>query len=125
MNKKRAILNITIGFGFKIIVLLLAVISKSFVVRHLGDEVNGLYSLFVSILGFLSVAELGIKTAITFSMYKPIVENDIDFISGLFYLFRKFYLILFTIILIVGVLIISILIFLAKGSSVEVNLYFS
>ena len=123
VDKKRAILNITIGFGFKIIVLLLAIILKSFVVRHLGDEVNGLYSLFVSILGFLSVAELGIGSAITFSMYKPIVENDIDSISALFYLFRKFYLIVFTIMIVVGLLITPILPYLAKGSSGEVNIY--
>src|SRR5690554_6495165 len=123
MDKKRAVLNITIGFGFKIIVLLLAIISKSFVVRHLGDEVNGLYSLFVSILGFLSVAELGIGSSITFSMYKPIVENDIDSISALFYLFRKFYLIVFTIMIVVGLLITPMLPYLAKGSSGEVNIY--
>lgn len=123
MDKKRAILNITIGFGFKIIVLLLAIISKSFVVRHLGDEVNGLYSLFVSILGFLSVAELGIGSAITFSMYKPIVDNDKDSVSALYYLFRKFYLIVFTIMLVVGLLITPLLPYLAKGSSGEVNIY--
>src|SRR5690554_3800980 len=123
MDKKRAIINIVTGLFFKVIILVLAVISKSFVVRYLGDEVNGLYSLFVSILGFLSVAELGIGTAITFSMYKPIVENDIDSISALYYLFRKFYLIVFTIMIVVGLLITPMLPYLAKGSSGEVNIY--
>ena len=38
-----------------------------------------LNALYLSIIGFLSVAELGVGSAITFCMYKPIVEGDNDF----------------------------------------------
>ena len=33
-------------------------------------------SLYISIIGVLAVAELGIGESIIFSMYEPIVKND-------------------------------------------------
>ena len=40
----------------------------------LGMEYVGLNSLFTSILSVLNLAELGVGSAMTFSMYKPIAE---------------------------------------------------
>lgn len=117
MNKKRAIINITVGLAFKIIILTLAIFTKVYVVEYLGDEANGLLSLYTSIIGFVTIANLGIGVAITFSMYKPIVEGDTDGISALYYLYRKFYLVVMLIILAVGLLLTPLVPILAKGSS--------
>lgn len=123
MDRRRAIINITVGIVFKIILLILMVVSKSFVVRHLGDEANGLYSLYTSIIGFLAVANLGIGTAITFNMYKPIVENDHDTVSALYFLYRKFYLIIFVIVVILGLAITPFVPLLAKDNTGSINIY--
>lgn len=123
MDKKRAITNITVGIIFKIILLILAVVSKSFVVRYLGDEANGLYSLYTSIIGFLAVANLGIGTAITFNMYKPIVENDHDTVSALYYLYKKFYLIIFFVIMGVGLALTPFVPMLAKDNTGNINIH--
>lgn len=123
MDRKRATINIMVGMFFKIIVLLLSIVSKSFVVRILGDEVNGLYSLYVSIIGFLSIANLGIGSVITFSMYRPIVEKDDDTISALYFLYRKFYIIVMFIILIIGSILIPFIPSFAKDNSGNVNVY--
>src|SRR5690554_5361777 len=123
MDKKRAITNITVGIIFKIILLILTVVSKSFVVRYLGDEANGLYSLYTSIIGFLAVANLGIGTAITFNMYKPIVENDHDTVSALYYLYRKFYLIIFFVIMGVGLALTPFVPMLAKDNTGNINIH--
>lgn len=116
MDKKRAVTNITVGIVFKIIVLALAVVTKSFVVKYVGDEANGLYSLYVSIIGFLTIANLGVGSAITYSLYKPIVENDKDAISALYNLYKKFYLIVMFIILGIGLLLTPFVPMLAKGT---------
>ena len=40
----------------------------------------------------LSLAELGVGPAITFSLYKPIAENDERQIKALMRLYRNFYI---------------------------------
>lgn len=101
-DKKRITLNILLGVLFKIITLIFGILSTKFVISYLGSEINGLLALFTSIIGFLAIAELGVGTAITYSMYKPIIEKDYNKVSALYYLFRKFYLIIMAVILIVG-----------------------
>src|SRR5690554_4311830 len=123
MNRKRAVTNITVGIIFKIIVLALAVVTKSFVVKYIGDEANGLYSLYVSIIGFLTIANLGVGSAITYSLYRPIAEKDTDAISALYNLYKKFYLIVMFVILGVGLLITPLVPMIAKGSG-ENNLIY-
>src|SRR5690554_3734071 len=123
MNRKKATLNISIGIIARFITLFIALLSKSFVVRVLGNEANGLYSLYVSILGVLSIANLGIGTAISFSMYKPIHEGNKDQISALYYLYRKFYFIILLIMLGAGLLLTTVVPYFAKNHSGDINIY--
>jgi len=123
MNKKRALTNIVVGIIFKLIILILAMLTKVYVVKYLGNEANGLFSLYTSILGFITLANLGVGVAITFSMYKPIVENDTDSISALYYLYRKFYLIVMFVILAIGLALTPFVPTLAKGSSEKTLIY--
>lgn len=123
MDKKRAVINIFVGIAFKIIILILSIITKSYVVKYLGDEANGLFSLYTSILGFITIANLGVGVAITFSMYRPIVENDTDAVSALYHLYRKFYMTVMLIVLGVGLLITPLVPFLAKDISGNKMIY--
>lgn len=125
MDKKKALYNIIVSLFFKIIVLLFSLISRRYLINALGDETNGVYSLFVSIIGFLSVADLGIGSAISFSLYKPVVENDKDTVSGLYYLYKKIYNIISIIILTLGLSIAPFVPMLAKGNSGNINISFN
>lgn len=42
----------------------------------MGVQYLGLNSLFTSVLQVLSLAELGVGSAMVYSMYKPIAEDD-------------------------------------------------
>ena len=99
MDKKKGILNVAISIFFRVFILIGALLVRRFLIKYIGNEVNGLNSLYTSILGFLAVAELGVGSAITFCMYKPIVEGDTDKVSALYHLFTKLYLIIGAIIL--------------------------
>lgn len=123
MDKNKAKINITVSIVFRFVTLIIALFSRRYLVLYLGSEANGIYSLFVSILGFLSIAELGIGTAITFSMYKPIVDDDKQILTGLYNLYRKFYLWIGIIVLIGGLAILPFLPLLAKDNTGEFNLY--
>lgn len=126
MDKKRGLANVGVSVAFKIIILIVNVMVRRFVIRYIGNEVNGLNSLYVSLLDFLSVAELGVGSAITFCMYKPIVDGDKDKVSALYGLFTKLYLIIGGIILVGGCALLPFLKILAKDySDANVNLYFT
>lgn len=123
MDKKKALKNILTAILFKVIVLIISLFSRRYLVNILGNEATGLYSLYISIIGFLAVAELGIGTAITFSMYKPIVEGDSDLVSGLYYLYKKVYSIIFFITLIIGLGVTPFLSFIIKEQTGAFNIY--
>ena len=123
MDKKRSIINISVSIAFKVLLLVGNILVRRFLIKYIGNDVNGLNSLYLSIIGFLAVAELGIGTAITFCMYKPIVDGDNDKVAALYGLFKKVYLIIGAIIAAGGCLIMPLLPYLAKDHNVDVNLY--
>ena len=82
---------------------MLAFASRIVFVRCLSAEYLGLGGLFANILTILSLAELGIGTAISYSMYKPLAENDVEKIKSLVNFYRKAYLTIGTAVLVIGV----------------------
>ena len=67
----------------QIVVSLLMFITRTIFVKVLSSMYLGLSGLFGDILTLLSLAELGVGTAITYSMYKPVAENDKEKISAM------------------------------------------
>ena len=106
MDKRKSILNVSVSMTFKIITMIMAIVVKRILITACGNEVNGLNALYLSIIGFLSVAELGVGSAITFCMYKPIVEGKTEKIVALYQLFNKIYITIGAIILICGLVLI-------------------
>ncbi len=124
MDKKKGAINVGVSIAFKLVILVTNILVRRFLIQYIGNEINGLNSLYASILDFLSVAELGVGSAITFCMYKPIVEKDFDKVSALYGLFTKLYLIIGGIILLGGCILMPLLPYLAKGyQNTNVNLY--
>lgn len=107
MDKKKGLLNVFVSIAFKVVLLVGALIVRRFLIKYIGNEVNGLNSLYTSVVGFLAVAELGVGSAITFCMYKPIVEGETQKVSALYHLFTKLYLIIGGIILAAGLIVMS------------------
>lgn len=124
MDKRKSILNVTVSVGFKIVTMIMVIVVKRFLINTCGNDVNGLNALYLSIIGFLSVAELGVGSAITFCMYKPIVEGDNNTVSALYHLFRRIYLVIGGVILVGGLAITPFLSYFAKDyEQLDVNLY--
>lgn len=119
MDKKKGLLNVGVSVGFKVLLLIGSVLVRRFLIKYLGTEINGLNSLYVSIMGFLAVAELGIGSAIVFCMYKPIVEGENEKVAALYRLIEKLYRLIGAIILVAGFAVMFFLPILAKGYSIE------
>lgn len=124
MDKKKGLLNVAVSVVFKVATMVMAIVVKRMLILSCGNEVNGLNALYISIIGFLSVAELGIGTAITFCMYKPIVDGDTGKVAALYHLFRKVYTTVGIIIFLGGLLLTPFIHYLAKDyAQIQVNLY--
>ena len=101
-RKANIVRNIKFGFIAKILLLIIQFIMKTVMIRILGILYLGLNSLFTSVLGILSLSELGIGSVLVFSMYRPVAEDDTKTICILLNFYRKCYLIIGIIISIVG-----------------------
>ncbi len=56
--------------------LVLQFYSRKIFLDYLGTEILGLNTTATNILQFLNLAELGISSAVAFSLYKPLNDND-------------------------------------------------
>ena len=63
---------------FYMVGLVAAFFFRRYFIQVLGDELLGLNSTLVSILGFLNIAELGLSSAVAFALYQPLAQNDIQ-----------------------------------------------
>ena len=99
---KNASRNIIFGILLKIYQVLLPFIMRTVIMYTIGIEYLGLNSLFTSVLQVLNLAELGVGSAMVFSMYKPIAEDDPVTICALMKLYKIYYHIIGGIILAVG-----------------------
>ena len=121
---KNAMRNILFDGFFKLINMLLPFIMRSVILYYLGAEYLGLNGLFRSILSFLNLAELGVGTAMVFSMYKPVAEDDTETICALMRLYRTFYRIIGLTIAAIGLLLTPFLPNLISGDiPPDMNLY--
>ena len=73
MDKKKSVLNVIISIASRILILIISLIVRRLLIQNIGNEANGLDSLYTNIIGMLAVAELGIGSAIVYSMYSPMV----------------------------------------------------
>ncbi|WP_346931037.1 O-unit flippase [Clostridium sp.] len=107
--------NVIVNLGTYLIVTILTFIQRRYFIHILGDDIAGINAVFANIIGFLSIADLGIGIAITFALYEPIAENDKIKIKGLINLYAKLYRGIALIILVLGVIVSFILPILIKG----------
>lgn len=99
---KNATRNIIFGFILKLYNIVIPFVMRTAMLYLLGVQYLGLNSLFTSILQVLNLAELGVGSAMIYSMYKPIVDDDKRKICSLMKLYQLYYRVIGLIIAILG-----------------------
>lgn len=112
---KNTILGSIFGILNKFILIIFPFIIRTIIINYLGAEYTGLNGLFSSILEVLSLAELGFGSAMVFNMYKPIAEENPILVNQLLSFYKKVYLLLGSIILIIGLAITPAVPYLISG----------
>ena len=123
-RKKNAIRNILFGVCIKSYQIIIPFLMRTAMIYFMGIQYLGLNSLFTSILQMLNLAELGVGSAMVYSMYKPIAEDNQQIICALMRLYKIYYRIIGIIIALVGFLITPFIPFLIKEDlPKEINIY--
>ncbi|MBR3019917.1 MAG: polysaccharide biosynthesis protein [Clostridia bacterium] len=121
---KNAARNIFYGGMLNMVNIVFPFFMRSVMLNYLGSQYLGLNGLFKSILSVLNMAELGVGSAMVFSMYKPIADDDTETICALMKLYRTFYRAIGLFIAVVGLAITPFLRTLIKDDlPPDMNLY--
>ena len=110
-RSKNAARNIVFGILLKLYHIVMPFIIRTVMIYYMGIQYVGLNSLFTSILQVLNLAELGVGSAMVYSMYKPIIEDDKKKICALMKLYKLYYRIIGIVVTVLGL---SLLPFLPK-----------
>lgn len=118
-------LNIFSGLLQMVATTILSFISRKIFIMSLGANYLGLSGLFTNVLSVLSLAELGIGSAIVFSLYKPLADDDREKIQALMRLYKIAYRIIGAVILGLGLVLIPFLQYLVNfEQGVDINYYY-
>lgn len=107
--------NTTVAVTARVIAILMGYLTRVVLTHTLSKEYVGVNGLFTDILSVLSLSELGIETAITYALYKPIAEGDIEKQKALMRMYRRFYRGVSGVVLIGGLLVIPFMDVLVKS----------
>lgn len=122
MRKKNALINSGVNFLTFLITFLPNMFIQQLFLRILGEELRGLNGLYANIIGWLSIVELGVGTAIVFSLYKPFAQNDYASIRAYLNFYKKFYVRVGLTILGIGFILIPFLPYFIENKDIDIIL---
>ena len=123
MRTKYSIKNFILQLIANIISIIFLFATHTVFIKILGVEYNGLNGLFINIITFLSLLELGISNAITYNLYKYVKDNDIETIKSIMFFYKKAYRYIALLILIAGLLVMPFLQLIIHDVSIDINIY--
>lgn len=88
---KNSVRNIVFSMGLQLVTTIINFVIRRIMVDSLGMQAYSLNGLFTEVLAALSLAELGIGSAIVYNLYKPLAENDTEKVRQLMRLFKTAY----------------------------------
>ena len=91
MRTKKSIINSSANILSLIIMFIPNIIIRKIFLDSLGSEMLGLTSLYTNIISWLSIFEMGVGSAIVFSLYKPYAINNYKSIKSYIDFYGKFY----------------------------------
>jgi len=103
-RQTNSVLNVLVMLLAKFFQIVLTFFIRRTLIVNLGEEILGIDGLFSGILSVLSLADLGINTAIIYALYNPISQKDEKKIAAFVAFFKKAYILVGLFILVVGVL---------------------
>ena len=115
-RSKNAILNIVVGWGTQVAILVLTFVSRRIFVKFLSTDYLGINGLYSNILSVLALAELGLGHLTQYFLYKPVLENDYKKINATVKYFKKLYTFIAIVVFSIGLALIPFLRFVINSN---------
>lgn len=126
MRTKNSLKNISASLANNLLLNILRFVSRTLFIKYLGETYLGVNGMLSNVLGILAFADLGIGSAISYSLYKPLSLNDKKKIQSLMKFYKTAYYIIAGVVLVLGLGLLPFLSFFVKDSSSvpSLNIYY-
>ena len=118
---EKSIRNFIFAVASQVVTVALSFITRTCLIHYLGIEAVSINGLFTEVITALSLAELGVSSAIVYNLYKPLSEGDHQKVSQLMNLFRKAYRIIGLATLVIGASLTPWIQFFIRDLSYDIN----
>lgn len=108
--------NIIFGYLSNLTYLVLGFVLRTVFLSRLGETLLGVNGLYTGILSVVSLAELGIGTAMNYSLYGPVAREDIGKIKAYMCFYRKAYRAIAAVVTLLGLAVVPFLPAIVKNS---------
>ena len=115
MRTRYTLINMLVNIGGQFFTMLLSFINRMVFIHCLSAAYLGVNGLFTDVLCILNFAELGIGTAMVFSMYEPAARDDEKKLARLMNLYKWMYRAVAASVLLFGLVLLPFLPYLIKG----------
>lgn len=118
-----SLLNIIAGLGGYAVNTIIGLVCRMVFARTLSAEYLGVSGLFTNILGMLSLAELGIGSAIVYALYKPLAVGDKEKVASLVRFYGRCYRVIGCTVAAVGIALVPVLDLLIEKPDIKESIY--
>ena len=123
MRTKNSIYNVIGVMVLYFTKIVVTFIGKTVLIRIMGDQYNGLNGLFSNIISMLSIAELGVGSAIIYNLYEPVRNRDLTRIKSIMRFYRKCYHAIAGIVFAIGVCVLPLVKSIVGEVAVDESVY--
>ncbi len=99
---KQAARNIAFGYVGQLGTAIMSFILRRLFIRYLSEDLLGVNSLYSNILSLLNMAELGIGTALNFSLYGPVARGEKEKIKSYMQMYKRAYYTIAVVVAVIG-----------------------
>ena len=96
--------NVFAAWGGQALYALASFVVRAVFVATLAQEFVGLETLFASLLTILTLADLGVGSAIVFALYEPLATDNKEVVKSLMRLFKRAYIVIGIVIIALGII---------------------
>ena len=114
MRSENSVKNSLAAIVGQAISLIFGFVTRIVFVRVLGEAYLGVNGVFYSVLSLLSLTELGLGSAITFALYRPLADKDDESVGRIMNLYALAYRIVAAVVMAIGLLLIPFLGYLTR-----------
>ncbi|MBR5597742.1 MAG: oligosaccharide flippase family protein [Lachnospiraceae bacterium] len=107
--------NIAFGYIGNITSSVLGFVLRTVFIMKLDETLLGVNGLYTGVLSMLSMAELGIGTALNYSLYGPVARKEYDKIKSYMRLYKKSYCIIGIVVAVIGLALVPFLKYFIKS----------